>query len=177
MKLNLCHDTETNGIPEWSTPSEDPCQPRITQLAAVLQVEETREVLGAINFLIKPDGWTILDDVAEKTGITTEKCERFGVPIEHALHAYMELWKLSDQRVGHNESFDARMLRHEIKRHPFYSMQMIGEQTFADYFKAAPAFCTMRSSTNIVKAPNANGRGGFKWPKLEEAYCISSVSL
>jgi DNA polymerase-3 subunit epsilon len=128
-----------------------------------------------MNVLIKPNGWTIPDDVAALTGITTATCEAYGVPIDTALANFIELWMRADERVAHNESFDMRMVRIELVRHAHYSGQAVGELPFADYWKAAPAFCTQSKSTKLINLPPTEkmlraGRNTPKSPNLAEAY-------
>ncbi|MES2352115.1 MAG: 3'-5' exonuclease [Pseudomonadota bacterium] len=173
MKTILFYDTESNGLVEFSKPSDDPCQPNIVQLAAQLCVEETGVVLGAVDLLIRPDGWVITPELTEIHGITTEHADKYGVPIKSALDAFLELWINSDQRCGHNESFDMRMLRIAIKRCPYWSGEDMqtsaGQVPFADYWKAGDAYCTQGSSTKIVNAARPAGEKK-KTAKLIEAY-------
>lgn len=170
MKTILIYDTETTGLPVWNLPSEHPSQPYITQIAAELCNEETGDVLASMDFLIKPNGWTIPDEVAALTGITTEKADAFGIEISVALPLFLTLWKLATlHRVAHNESFDMRMVRIAIMRDSGFSGAL------ADNWKEAPAFCTCSSSTNIVNLPptekmKAAGRNNPKPPNLTEAY-------
>lgn len=170
MDTILIYDTETTGLPKFSLPSDDPSQPHIMQIAAQLCNVDTREVLASMDFLIKPDGWTIPDDVAALTGITTEKAMEFGLPIRTVLPFFLSMWKKATlHRVAHNESFDMRMVRIEIKRDRGY------DEGFADVWKAAPAFCTCTSSTKIVNLPPtpkmiAANRNTPKQPNLSEAY-------
>jgi DNA polymerase III subunit epsilon len=181
VKTILVYDTETTGLPVWSKPSEDPCQPHITQLAAELCNADTGETLAYMNFLIKPEGWTIPDEVAQLTGITTEKAMAYGLPIREVLPQFLSLWeKATLHRVAHNESFDMRMVRIEIMRDLIYkdlmkSNQIGPDTSFADVWKAAPAFCTCTNSAPIVKLPPtakmvAAGRTNHKPPNLTEAY-------
>lgn len=177
MKKILFYDTETTGLPLWSQPSEHPDQPRVVQLAALLCDEETGEDLQQMNMIVLPDGWTIPAEVAAVHGITTERAMDEGIAAGHVLEHFIELWKEADQRSGHNESFDMRMLRIEIMRSPVYSMQSIGDPAvpFADYWKTASAYCTQTNSTKIVNLPPtpkmvAAGRRGPKSPNLGEAY-------
>lgn len=44
MKPVLFYDTETNGLPLWSEPSEHPDQPHITQLAAEITKLTDRQI-------------------------------------------------------------------------------------------------------------------------------------
>lgn len=175
MKIAIAFDTETTGLPNWSMPSGDPSQPRVMALAAQLFDDETGSVLDEMDVLIKPDGWEIPELIANLTGITTEMCEATGVPMEQALGQFVEMWKRADHRVAHNESFDMRMIRIEIMRHPVYSMEMVGEVSFADYWKKAPAYCTQGSSTKLINLPPTEkmiraGRRTPKSPNLTEAY-------
>ena len=167
MKPILFYDTETTGLPNWSAPSDDPSQPHITQLAAELVDEDTGDVLGGINVLIKPEGWTIPDDVAALTGITTERAAAFGVPLERAIDMFLRLWGFADLRVGHNESFDMRMVRIELMR--------VYNEHMADEWKEGAAFCTCSNSTKLVNLPPtermlAAGKKNAKPPNLGEAF-------
>jgi len=163
-------DTETTGLPLFSEPSEDPRQPHLVQLAALLVELETREVLETIDFTIKPDGWEIPDDVAKIHGITTEIAMQTGIPEADALDAFLKMWA-GQPRVAHNEQFDARIIRIAMMRYP----QVCG-WTSPDAWKMAPAQCTQRLATPILKLPptermKATGFGGkHKTANLREAY-------
>lgn len=169
MKPILLYDSETSGLPLWNEPSEDPRQPRIIQLCAELVDDDTREVYAGLHTLIKPDGWTVPDEITELTGITTEKCEAVGMPIAEALRAFLEMWKCCSLRAGHNESFDMRMVRIEIKRDVKFFPEL------ADEWKAGQAYCTQAKATPILKLPPTEkmikaGRKHFKSANLSEAY-------
>lgn len=180
MKTILIYDTETTGLPIWNQPSEHQDQPRITQLAAELCDEETGETLSAINFIIKPNDWIIPHDLENLTGITNSKAKKFGADMDDVLPVFIEMWKLADLRVAHNESFDMRMVRIEIMRHDFYSGESVGpgdgpEVPFADHWKYGASFCTQAGCTSILKLPPtekmlAAGRNHPKSPNLAEAY-------
>jgi len=165
----LIYDTETTGLPDWAKPSEDPCQPRITQLCAELIEDQTGEVLAGLNAIIKPNGWTIPPDLEKLTGITNAKAEAVGINMALVLPVFLALWRCADLRVAHNESFDMRMMRIELFRDTRY-----GEAT-ADGWKAGKAFCTCNESKKILNLPPtekmiATGRRGPKPPNLGEAY-------
>lgn len=169
MSRTLFYDTETTGIPDFKARSEDPNQPRVTQICAELCGDESGEVFGHLNTLILPDGWLIPKEIEELTGITNEKVIAHGVPMLYALPAFVSLWKQADLRVGHNESFDARMIRIELYRHAAYG------EAFADTFKVGNAFCTMSKSKGLIKLPPSEkmrekGNTNFKPPNLGEAY-------
>jgi DNA polymerase-3 subunit epsilon len=175
--LSLIYDTETNGLPLWKEPSEHPGQPRITQIACELVDDDTREVQDSMSFLIKPDGWTIPEDLQKLTGITMERAEKEGVPMQEVLPAFIRMWERALQRVAHNESFDMRMVRIELMRHEKYKDMLITNANvpFADFWKGGKAFCTQGNSQKIIKLPatvamHKTGRHGPKAPNLGEAY-------
>lgn len=170
----IFYDTETNGLPLWSDPSSDPSsdprQPHIVQLAAALVDLDTRATLASIDLTIKPDGWTIPDDIAAIHGITTEMAQDTGVPEAAAVQMLMELWNANGKprlRIGHNESFDMRIVRIALSR-------ITGPEA-ADLWKAGQAACTQKLATPIVKAAPtekmlAAGRNHTKTANLSEAY-------
>jgi len=169
MELILLYDTETTGLPEWSLPSEDPAQPHITQIAAQLCDEANGNTVAMLDTLIAPDGWFIPPELELLTGITNERAAAEGMLIVDAMRTFVEMWRRAAMRVGHNESFDARMVRIEMMR------QLDHDDPFHEDWKKAPAFCTQGKSTKIINLPPtakmlAAGRKNAKSPNLGEAY-------
>lgn len=171
MRLALFYDTETTGLPLFSEPSEDPRQPHIVQLGAALVDLDTRETLSCIDVIVRPNGWTIPDEVAAIHGITTEKAQACGVAESVALHMLADLWARAEERIAFNEGFDARIVRIGLKR--FAENEALPH---ADLWKEGAACCVADLATPLMKmAPTDRmrgaGRGGqFKKPKLSEAY-------
>ena len=166
----LIYDTETQGLPLFSEPSEDPRQPHVVQLAALLVDVDTRKVIASMDVIVRPDGWTIPDDVAAIHGITTERALEVGVSESMAIGMFMELYEASGIlgcRVAHNEQFDARIIRIALMRYD--------TPEEADRWKAGRAQCTQRLSTPILNLPPtekmlAKKMRGPKSANLREAY-------
>lgn len=153
----LFYDTETSDMPLWAQPSAAPEQPHVVQLAAALVETEGRRVISEIDLLVRPRGWACTPETIAIHGITNERAVDEGVDEALAINMFYELWSLSDLRVGHVESFDARMIRIALMRHGF------GEED-ADAWKAAPAACTAELSRTTM------GLKGRKNPSLVDAY-------
>ena len=90
-----------------------------------------------------------------------------GVSESIALEAFYELWQSSRVRIGHNESFDARIIRIGTKRY--------FDETYQDEWKEGAAECTQRICTPICALPptdrmRAANRFRHKAPNLTEAY-------
>ncbi|NML24300.1 3'-5' exonuclease [Zoogloea dura] len=166
MNLKLFYDTETTGLPDFKAPSESAHQPHIVQLAALLVDMNTRETIQSMDVIIRPDGWTIPDDVAAVHGITTEHAAEVGIPERLAVEMFMELW-CRRPRIAHNQQFDARIVRIALLRHQ--------NQEAADDWKAGAAECTAILATPICALPptekmKAARRFHHKTPNLGEAY-------
>jgi len=153
--MKLIFDTETTGLINYKAPRIHPSQPRCVQLGAILSDDNGR-VLAELNVIIKPDGWTVPKEASDVHGITTEMCEKYGVPIVHALSLFNRLVGIADTLVAHNFDYDNQVLENEFAR--------IGKP---NNFVGKPSFCTMKASTNIcaIKGPRGN-----KWPKLQETH-------
>jgi DNA polymerase-3 subunit epsilon len=175
----LFFDTETSGLPLYKEPSEDPRQPHIVEIAALLH-NDAGALVDQFHAIIRPDGWVIPDEVAAIHGITTERAMDEGIPEHEALRSFLALWARADIRVAHNESFDQRILRIGLKR--FGNAQPGWEKTpqehkdiIADRFKAAPAYCTMKASTKPCGLPPTPAMlaKNMRWnknPSLTEAH-------
>ena len=169
MNLAIFYDTETTGLPLFNEPSEHPDQPHIVQLAACLVDLDTRKTIAGIDLIVRPDGWTIPDDVAAIHGITTDHALAVGVSESMAVGMLMELHAAANYRVGHNEQFDARIVRIALMRHE--------DAEQADAWKDAPAECAARMSTKPCAIPPtakmiAANRRHHKRPNLGEAHEI-----
>jgi DNA polymerase-3 subunit epsilon len=154
----LCYDTETTGLWNFKQGVGHPDQPDMVQLAAILFDSETCVEYGSINIVVIPEK-PVEPKAAELHGVTPEVIERYGVSRRYAIAAFDGLARNADMRMGHNESFDSKVLEHA------YTLSNI------PYRPAIKTFCTMHGTTNLCKLPHANGRAGYKWPKLIEAYC------
>lgn len=152
----LYFDTETTGLaPKSETIPLAQC-PHIVQLAAILEDDECGEV-ASINFIIRPDGWTVPEEASSVHGITTEKAESFGIPVKVAMAVFSNLCRRAEELVAHNIQFDARLVKHEFAR--------IGVENSAALL---PQICTIQATMNLCKLPGKFGQ--YKWPKLIEAY-------
>jgi DNA polymerase-3 subunit epsilon len=177
--LALVYDSETSGLPLFEQPSEDPRQPHIVQLGAILVDLDSREELEVLDVIVRPvvdgpEAWTIPDEVAAIHGITMERALAEGIPEAEAVERLMTLWgaeKLSEGGprllIAHNENFDRRIVRIGLKRY-------FGEEAAEDW-KRAQAHCTAKITTPILKLPptdrmRAARRFHHKTPNLTEAY-------
>lgn len=150
--MHLIFDTETSGFYNASLPLDHPNQGRIIQLAALLLDEELNEV-GQFSTLIYPTTWIISPGAQAVHNIPQERCDKYGIPIDIALATLMGFFDCSSVIVAHNYAFDSKMLQNE-------GFQLMNRQNI----------CTMLQTTNLCHLPSK--RGGFKWPKLEEALPI-----
>lgn len=179
MKI-LVLDSETQGFPLYKEPSEDPRQPHIVELAALLYDDATGELVDQMHAIVRPDGWTIPDEVAAIHGITTERAMDEGRPEHEVLAEALALHATCALRVAHNESFDQRILRIAIKRFGdglpgWQGYTQEHKDAIADAFKESPKYCTMKAATkpcNLPPTPAMVARG-MKWNKnqnLQEAH-------
>ena len=166
MKI-MFYDTETTGLPIWKEPSEHPNQPHLCQFTAVLIDDETMEELDHVDILIKPDGWTIPDEVIAIHGITTERALDVGVPEARASDEFLRLTKAADTVCAYGIPFDMRIMRIAMLRAGI-------SKDACDLFGATlKTHCVMKQATPFAKVPPsdkmmATGRKTFKTPSLTE---------
>lgn len=163
----LVWDTETTGIPLWNLPADDPSQPRMIQIAAVLYGAD-RRVERELVSLVKPEGWQMDDALAEKlgNGLVHARLEAEGRPVLELLTEFQEMHDAADMLVAYGARFDLKILRGELRR-----------AGFPDRYGEKPYFCPMPACTKLCKiAPThamlASGRKTNKTPKLGEAISI-----
>lgn len=156
----LAYDTETTGLPDFKNPSDAPHQPHIVQFAAMLINPITEQPMTSVNLIVRPDGWTIPDEVAAIHGITQDVAMAVGVSETLVTQIYMELISQTELRIAHNVSFDDRIMR--------IAMLRFGkDRTACEAFEARPKFCTMGAASKIMKMPPTEKMqmAGFNKPK------------
>lgn len=157
----LIFDTETTGLPKRYNARWDDLNnwPRLTQFAFLLCDQNGNEV-KSFSSLIKPAGWTIpKEKFFIDNNMSTERCEKHGIPVYEALRSFQEALKMADYKVAHNINFD----------NPIVASEMIRNGVTHQLFQFKKGICTMSSTTSYCNIPFANGRG-TKWPKLEELH-------
>lgn len=151
MKTILFFDTETTGLFDFKKPVTDPSQPRICEIAAVLEEEESGIEIASLSFILRPDGYSIPDSVAMIHGISHDMAMECGVLAKGAIFAFIDLVNIADVVCAHNLKFDADMLAREID-----CLKM------SRPFQPKAGFCTMLRAKEVMRVS--------KWPKLSEAY-------
>lgn len=155
----LFFDTETTNLPNMRAKPDDPGQPHVVQLGAIL-CDVSRKVVAELNLLVLPDGWTISAEASAIHGITMEQATRYGLKIATVARLFAQFVKRADLLVAHNFPFDRFLMLAELLR--------LNEEAAAIEFQDKPNFCTMQATTPICKLPGKFD--SYKWPKLAEAY-------
>lgn len=170
MKI-LVFDTETTGLPEKDASIYDfEKWPYIIQISAILYDLSTNQTTIYDNY-IKIDNSIIIPPESYKIHkLTHEFLNKNGIHIIPALREFNNLLYKCDIVIGHNISFDKKLvfvecLRHKIRQ---YFTQFRGKQQIRK-----SEYCTMKKSTNICKLSVISKRTGKpfrKTPSLLELY-------
>lgn len=158
-------DTETTGFINYKLDLRHESQPRIVQLASIL-TDEYGSILDQMNCIIKPDGWTI-DEAGGAFGvhgITNERANADGVPMQEALHRFNAMKKICTHRAGYNLTYDKQMLAREALA--YYIPHDSGALGSIDVMQMARPVCNMAPTDKMMAA----GFKASKNPKLQEAY-------
>lgn len=155
----LFFDTETTGLPKnWNAPVTDLSNwPRLVQLAFVYYKDGFE--VERKDYIIKPEGFVIPDDVLKVHGITNGIANRDGVLLQTVLSEFANLIMQTDFLVAHNMSFDQMIVGAEFLR-----------KGLPNYFDKKTTICTKEISTNFCAIPSSSGFKEFKWPKLSELH-------
>lgn len=157
MKKLTVYDAETTKLPLWREPSSHPDQPHMVQLAVKQIDTDTRKVLHAFNYIVKPQGWEFDEESTKVHGISHGLATAVGVDEEYVLRSFMKLWA-SNPRAGYNNNFDDRIMRIAMKR--YLDPEAVDDVTEA--YKQAESIDIMKMARKWKKYS--------KTPKLTEVY-------
>lgn len=167
MKI-LVFDTETTGLPIGRNPSIMELQlwPHVVQLSYILFDTVTKKVVTMRDDLIKiPQDVEITPGSEAIHHISRVMCEANGISINDALTYFNKALTQADLIVGHNISFDKRMIMVECIRSNKY-------QKFTVNGVKKEEYCTMKKGTDIceIVITNSNGQTYLKFPTLSELH-------
>ena len=175
MKI-LVFDTETTGLPIKDENGKEPSiydydkWPYIIQISYILYDLSTNDTIIK-NDYVKIDNSIIIPDESFKIHkLTHVFLNSNGVNIIPALREFNNLLKLADVIVGHNISFDKRVIFVECLRNkiPQYFTSFKGTEIIRK-----SEFCTMRKTTkkcNIIRISKKTNKPFVKTPSLIELY-------
>ncbi len=171
MKV-LVFDTETTGLPEKEASIYDKSKwPYIVQLSYILYDLSNNSSLIKNNYIKLDKSVTISQESFNIHNISREILDEQGINIITALKEFNECLKICDIVVGHNISFDKRLIFVECFRHNVtqYFTQFINNQKIHK-----PEFCTMKNTTQFCKVERLSKTNQvyIKNPKLSELYLI-----
>ncbi len=156
--MYLIFDTSANGkILNYKAERNDPHNaPRLINLAW-LYYNERRKLIGKGNELIKPVGWTLKPEYAQRHYITAADLEEKGRPVREVLTEFSKVVDEARYIVSHNLAYNESVIGGEMVR-----------AAVPHRLHHADRYCLMQEATFMCRLP---GRGGkYKWPTLNEIY-------
>ena len=155
----LFFDTETTGVPKnYKAPASNTNNwPHLVQLGWIL-TDKDGNTISEGNEIVRPEGFVIPTDAANVHGITTERAIQIGKPLQDVIEKFLKDVKQAQCFVGHNISFDQRVVGAELYR--------LGLQ---DIVSNKQSICTMQSTIDYCKIPG-NWWDEYKYPQLQELY-------
>lgn len=164
----LVFDVETTGLPIGKNPSISELDkwPYIVQLSYVVYDTTENEIDLSYNEILKlPDYVEISEDSIKLHKITPDINKMLGVDRRMALQTFNLALQRADVAVGHNISFDKRMIMVECARNYVY-------HCFNDKGVKKIEYCTMKNSVDVCKIEKISNKGEkyFKYPTLSELY-------
>ena len=171
MKI-LVFDTETTGLQEKGASIYDKSKwPYIIQLSYILYDLSNNSSLIKNNYIKLDESVIISQESFNIHNISREILNEQGINIVDALKEFNECLKTCDIVVGHNISFDKRMIFVECFRHAVaqYFTRYEGNEKIPK-----PEFCTMKNTTHYCKLERLSKTNEvyIKNPKLSELYLI-----
>ena len=149
--MYLVFDCETSGLYKSDTP------PRLVQLAWQLH-ELKGALLSQAAYIVRPDGFDIPFSAEKFHGISTQRATEEGRDLLEVIDLFDKALAQAQYLVGHNLSFDIRILSDEYER-----------LSKPSQLSSLPVRDTMQEAVEYVAIP-LRGRGGYKFPKLSELY-------
>lgn len=150
----LFYDTETSGLPSKCLASDHPSQPDMVQFGGLLYDTEKDEFIHKLALIVKHENCDMSPKALEVHGIDQSRMD-IGLPVSVVAGIIQNFMETADLCIGFNVGFDKKILKIFMAK--------------AGYdFDVVEHGDIMIPLTDVCRI--SGRRGGFKWPKLEEAY-------
>ena len=158
----LVFDTETTGLPQGRNPSiyNTELWPHVIQLSYIVYCSDENKILSLVDDYIKINDDVVIEEKSQEIhNISKEKLNTLGINIVDALNKFNKWAEQCELLIGHNVSFDKRMVIVEGIRN---NIRM----------KVHTTYCTMKETTELCKIEREfrDGKKYFKYPSLSELY-------
>ena len=158
----LIFDTETTGLPQGKNPSiyNTELWPHVIQLSYIVYCSDENKILSLVDDYIKINDDVVIEEKSQEIhNISKEKLNTLGINIVDALNKFNKWAEQCELLIGHNVSFDKRMVIVEGIRN---NIRM----------KVHTTYCTMKETTELCKIEREfrDGKKYFKYPSLSELY-------
>jgi DNA polymerase III epsilon subunit-like protein len=173
--LVLVYDTETTGLPKKGV-SKIPCveeekmYPHVVQLSYVIYNIVTNQIIKVYDNVISIENDIhISEESISLHHITREIMIAKGIPIVDALNSFMRDLESVDLIVGHNISFDNKMIHIEMLR----NREHFDSSCISTFERSTKFYCTMMNTVDLcaIKTTYKNSVKTYnKFPKLSELY-------
>ena len=175
MKI-LIFDTETTGLPERnSSINEINKWPHILQLSYILFDQSNNELLTYSNdYILIPPTVEITEKSQSIHNISREICNKNGKSIREVLNRFNICLQKANIIVGHNISFDKRMIMVECTRN--HIPQYFTYYSFGDKIQK-PEYCTMKLSTELCKLPYKSKTMSSSKESINQQYNEESIDI
>jgi len=157
--MYLVFDVSANGKPKSfkASPNDVFNWPRMIHVSWIVLGEDLKPIDKMFNYLIKPDGFSITEDIEKKHTVDAEKAKEEGHDLKEVLQQFSDAVDSAKYLFAHNLNYNENIIAAEFKR------AEMDHRIFA-----SERLCLMQEGTFYAKIPNK--RGGYKWPTLVELH-------
>lgn len=163
-ELIMVYDTETTGKFDFKAAWNAPHQPNLLQLGYKVYSRD-KKVIWEVGHLVDSTTFPTWDGIEPEAqaihGVDEVSIRLYGSSTDKTMKAFNFWAEKCNLFVAHNDPFDTKIMECFAFRAGFNPTLV---------FNGQKKYCTMTTSTQICKIPQPSGRGGYKWPKLNEAY-------
>ena len=148
---------ETTGAWQWRLPDNDPAQPHVVRVAAILEDTDGTVRTERCRLVQPRADWVFEEGAVKAHGIDAETALDAGFPREQVAAELGEMIWPASRMVGFGADFQARVTR-----------RMLAD--FTAVTLTPSMFCCMRESREMVKKPRMQPGGGYAIPTFAETY-------
>lgn len=163
MSKIVLFDTETTGLPKKRSIGAIQLENNWPDIVSISWlVYHGLELVKKEDYIIKPEGWIIPNEVVAFHGINQEKAEREGHKLSTVMNKFMKDINGACYIIAHNLHFDKNVVMNALH----WRMGVTSSE-----WNHEAEFCTCESSKEELKIPSKSKfRKDFKFPSMEELY-------